>query len=423
MNLSSYSVLLIVSGSIAACKIPDILRSLKTAGINIRCVLTQGGSKFITPTTLQTLSDSPVFMELFPTADTESPLQHITLARWADLILICPASANFLARIANGLADDLASTLLLATTTPVLAAPAMNPHMWEHPATQHNIATLTERGVTILPPVYGTLACGESGFGRMPEPQNIVDAVLAFFRTKRQKTGPLADVKVLVTAGPTHESLDPVRYLTNRSSGKQGYAIAEAFADQGALVTLISGPVALPPPAGIHTVICETARQMHHTVMTMRPYDIAVCTAAVADWRPEIEKTQKIKKNEKIEIPTCSANSCHSLTLVANPDILAELSQPSSLRPKLVIGFAAETENLIPHAQAKLRRKGCDWLIANDVSLSHHVMGGDHNKIFLLSHNQAGECQVEEWQTLPKTEIARRLVQRVIMSHQKNSVK
>ena len=416
MPLSPHSVLLIVSGSIAACKIPDILRPLKTAGINIRCVLTQGGAKFITPTTLQTLSDSPVFMDLFAPPEAESTLQHITLARWADLILVCPASANLLARMAHGLANDLASTLLLATTTPVFAVPAMNPHMWEHPATQHNIATLTARGVTILPPVYGTLACGESGFGRMPEPQSIVDAVLAFFRTEKQKTAPLAHVKVVVTAGPTHESLDPVRYLTNRSSGKQGYAIAEAFADQGALVTLISGPVALPPPAGIHTISCETAEQMHHTVMTTRPYDIAVCTAAVADWRVEAPKTQKIKKTETA---SCFEDSHHSLTLVTNPDILADLSQPSPLRPKLVIGFAAETENLIAHARAKLRRKGCDWLIANDVSSSHHVMGGDHNKIFLLSHNQSGECQVEEWQTLSKTEIARRLVQRVITSYQK----
>lgn len=408
MNASSPSVLLVISGSIAACKSPDLLRLLKMADIQTRCVLTQGGAKFVTPSTLQTLSDSPVAMDLFPSHETESTMQHITLARWADLVLVCPASAHLLARMAHGLADDLASTLLLATTAPIIAVPAMNTHMWEHPATQHNVTTLKQRGIHIVPPAYGFMACGETGFGRMPEPSVIVDEVLTFFRTQKQKTGPLAGVKVLVTAGPTHEPLDPIRYIANRSSGKQGYAIAEAFADQGALVTLVSGPVTIPPPAGVRVILCETARDMHKAVMTTCPYDIAICTAAVADWRPETQKNQKIKKPDT---PKTNTSAPYSLTLVENPDILAELSHPSPLRPRLVIGFAAETENLIPHAQAKLHRKGCDWLIANDVSPAHQVMGGDHNKIFLLSRH---DNKIEAWDTLPKTDIACRLVHHVL---------
>lgn len=398
---SSRTVLLIVSGSIAAYKAPEVVRQLQTAGMKVRCVLTQGGARFVTPFTLQALTGAPVATDLFSLTE-EHEMGHIALSRWADLVLVCPASANLLARMAHGLAEDLASAILLATSAPVMVAPAMNVRMWEHMATRQNMDTLAARGVMILPPACGPMACGEFGPGRLPEPTDVCGAVQAFFRARSQQDGPLAGTKVLVTAGPTHEPLDPVRYLANRSSGKQGYAIADSFADMGAAVTLVSGPVSLPAPAGVTVVGCETAHQMHEAVLAALPCDVAVCAAAVADWRPETQVTQKIKKTGPNDSPP-------PLMLVPNPDILAELSAPTALRPKLVIGFAAETQTVLTHARDKFHRKGCDWLVANDVSPGTGVMGGADNKVFLLSRNGT-----EEWPLMGKDEVARRLVQRVV---------
>ncbi|GAN69017.1 bifunctional phosphopantothenoylcysteine decarboxylase/phosphopantothenate--cysteine ligase CoaBC [Acetobacter orleanensis] len=393
------SVLLIVSGSIAAFKAPELIRALQSDGIQVRCVLTEGGSQFVTALTLQALSGQPVYTDLF-SLTAEQEMGHIALSRSADLIVVCPASANLLARMAGGLADDLASTVLLATDTPVMVAPGMNVRMWEHPATQANIQTLVRRGVTFIGPVEGEMACGEYGPGRMAEPADVRDAVLTFFRVQAQKQGPLAGRTCLVTAGPTHEPLDPVRYLANRSSGKQGYALAEALADMGAAVTLISGPTTLRPPAGVLTYFCETASQMrdlalaaaHETV-----FDAAVCTAAVADWRPTSVQSQKIKKINRDDVPP-------PLALSPNPDILAKLSAPSAFRPHLVIGFAAETETVEAHARAKLARKGCDWIVANNVGEGSDIMGGAENEVTLITQDK-----VEHWPRLRKDEVARKL--------------
>lgn len=396
----SRSVLLIVGGSIAAFKAPELVRLLLAEGVQVRCVLTEGGRQFVTPLTLQALSGQPVHTDLF-SLTAEQEMGHIALSRWADLVLVCPASANLLARMANGMADDLAGALLLATSAPVMAVPAMNVRMWEHPATQNSVTVLAARGVDILPPVSGPMACGEFGPGRMPEPSDIKDAVLAFFRRKQGVAGPLAGGRVLVTAGPTHEPLDPVRYLANRSSGQQGFAIASALADAGANVLLVSGPVSLSPPAGVKYLVCETAREMYALVMESGQFDVAVCTAAVADWRPAHEAGQKIKK-------TGEADVAPPLTLVPNPDILAELSTKSSGRPKLVIGFAAETENVIDHAKAKRERKGCDWIVANDVSPHTGVMGGQDNQVVLITSDN-----VEQWPRMSKADVAKQIVERI----------
>lgn len=396
----SRSVLLIVGGSIAAFKAPELVRLLLAEGVQVRCVLTEGGRQFVTPLTLQALSGQPVHTDLF-SLTAEQEMGHIALSRWADLVLVCPASANLLARMANGMADDLAGALLLATSAPVMAVPAMNVRMWEHPATQNSVTVLAARGVDILPPVSGPMACGEFGPGRMPEPSDIKDAVLAFFRRKQGVAGPLAGCRVLVTAGPTHEPLDPVRYLANRSSGQQGFALASALADAGANVLLVSGPVSLSPPAGVKYLVCETAREMYALVMESGQFDVAVCTAAVADWRPAHEAGQKIKK-------TGEADVARPLTLVPNPDILAELSTKSSGRPKLVIGFAAETENVIDHAKAKRERKGCDWIVANDVSPHTGVMGGLDNQVVLITSDN-----VEQWPRMSKADVAKQIVERI----------
>ncbi|MCP1201204.1 bifunctional phosphopantothenoylcysteine decarboxylase/phosphopantothenate--cysteine ligase CoaBC [Acetobacter oryzoeni] len=394
------SILLIVGGSIAAFKAPELVRLLKGAGMQVRCVLTEGGGQFVTPLTLQALTEEPVYTDLF-SLTAEQEMGHIALSRWADLVLVCPASANLLARMAAGLADDLASTLLLATDAPVMAVPAMNVRMWEHAATQDNVATLQQRGVHIVPPAIGPMACGEFGAGRMPEPADILDAVLAFFRHQQQQDGPLVDKSVLVTAGPTHEPLDPVRYLANRSSGKQGYAIAAALADLGATVTLVSGPTTLRAPAGVTCVPCETACQMLECVKAAAPFDAAVCTAAVADWRPEVQAGQKIKKISRDDVPA-------PIRLVPNPDILAEISAPSPQRPALVVGFAAETEKVEEHATAKRQRKGCDWIVANDVSAGTGIMGGDSNQVVLITAQGS-----ERWPHMPKEEVAQRLASRM----------
>ncbi|MCE2566225.1 bifunctional phosphopantothenoylcysteine decarboxylase/phosphopantothenate--cysteine ligase CoaBC [Komagataeibacter sp. FNDCF1] len=387
-------VLLVVCGGIAAYKALELARRLREHGIRVHPVLTAAGARFVTPMALQALCGERVSSDLFSLTE-ESEMGHIALSRSSDLIVVCPATADILARMAAGLADDLATTLLLATDTPVLAAPAMNVRMWEHPATQANIATLRARGVTFVGPENGLMACNESGPGRLAEPEAMIAAIL------RQLDGekPLAGRSALVTAGPTHEPVDPVRYLANRSSGTQGYAIAAALAHAGAKVTLVSGPTTLPDPAGVTTIRVETAREMLDACQQALPCDIAICAAAVADWHVA-PNSQKIKKAAGSPPPV--------LHLVPNPDILAGLSQPSPLRPRLVIGFAAETEHVLSHATAKRLRKGCDWIVANDVSPATGIMGGTENEISLID---ATGC--EHWPRLDKSQVAHKLVARI----------
>jgi phosphopantothenoylcysteine decarboxylase/phosphopantothenate--cysteine ligase len=388
-------ILLIVGGGIAAYKACELIRLLRRRGHGVRCVLTAGGAHFITPMTLAALSEQPVHTSLWELKD-EVEMGHIELSRQADLVVVCPATADLLARMAAGIADDLATTLLLATDKPVLAVPAMNVRMWLHPATQRNVATLRGDGVTVMMPDDGPMACGEFGPGRLPEPDAIVTAIEAALA--KAPNGVLAGRHILITAGPTHEPIDPVRYIANRSSGKQGFAIAEALAELGARVTLIAGPVALATPAGVTRIDVETAREMAAAVEAALPADAAILVAAVADWRAEASGL-KIKKS----------GAPPALALVENPDILATLSR-SARRPRLVVGFAAETNDVVAHAQAKLARKGCDWIVANDVSgpKDQNVMGGADNAVHLVT---AGG--VEDWPNLPKTEVAKRLAARI----------
>lgn len=399
-------VLLIVGGGIAAYKACTLVRLLRKSGVGVRCVLTEAGAQFVTPMTLAALSENPVHTSLWDLKD-EAEIGHIQLSREADLVVVAPASADLLAKMAAGLAGDLATTLLLATDKPVLAAPAMNVRMWHHPATQRNLATLRADGVTILTPDDGAMACGEYGTGRLPEPEAIHAAILALLETAQPlplpppqpgagagAAGPLAGRHVLVTAGPTHEPIDPVRYLANRSSGKQGFAIAGALAAMGARVTLVAGPVTLPTPAGVTRIDVETALQMAEAVEGALPADAAVLVAAVADWRV-VPAAQKIKKG----------SGAPALELVENPDILASLARHAQ-RPRLVVGFAAETEKLIDHARAKLARKGADWIIANDVS--GDVMGGAANAVHLVTADA-----VESWPEAPKDAVAERLAARI----------
>ena len=383
-------VLLIIGGGIAAYKACELIRLIRRAGGSVRCVLTEGGSQFVTPMTLAALSEQPVHTSLWDLKD-EVEMGHIQLSREADLVLVCPATADLLAKMAAGIADDLATTLLLATDKPVFAAPAMNVRMWLHEATRRNIARLRSDGVRILDPAEGEMACGEFGPGRLPEPE----AILAWLGAEPAPPGPLAGRHVIVTAGPTHEPIDPVRVIANRSSGKQGFALAEALAGLGARVTLIAGPVALGTPPGVERVDVETAREMQAAVQRALPADAAVMVAAVSDWRTE-PSAAKIKKGEGGPPP---------LNLVENPDILAETAS-SPKRPKLLVGFAAETEQVLDHAKAKLERKDCDWIVANDVS--GDVMGGDSNSIHLVTRSD-----VESWDRLSKAEVARRLATRI----------
>jgi len=385
-------LLLIVTGGIAAYKALELVRLATKAGYGVTAVLTKAGAQFVTPLSLQALSGNKVYQDLFSLTD-ESEMGHIELSRAADLVVVAPASADMLAKMAAGLADDLASTLLLATDKRVLVAPAMNVRMWEHPATQANMALLAKRGVLVVPPEEGPMACGEFGPGRLAEPPAILAAIEAALAD-----GPLKGRHAIVTSGPTHEPIDPVRYIANRSSGKQGHAIAAALAALGARVTLVSGPVSVPDPAGVRVVRVETARQMREAVRAALPADIAICAAAVADWRVE-EAGQKIKKDGSGQPP--------ALHLAENPDILAELSQPGPQRPRLVVGFAAETEKLAEHAAAKRARKGCDWLVANNVG-GTGIMGGDENEILLLT--ETGE---EAWERMDKTALARKLAARI----------
>ncbi len=387
--LADRRILLIIGGGIAAYKSLELIREIRRASGHVTPVLTKGGAQFVTPLSASALAESRVYSELFDLTD-EAEMGHIQLSRSADLVVVCPATADLLAKMAAGLADDLATTLLLATDKPVLAAPAMNVRMWSHAATVANVATLRARGVTVVEPDVGPMACGEFGPGRLPEVPAIVAAIERQFGD-----GPLNGRHVLVTAGPTHESIDPVRYIANRSSGKQGFAIAGALAALGARVTLVAGPVHLPTPSGVTRVNVETAREMADAVEAALPADAAVMVAAVADWRVEAAAS-KIKKGE---------GGPPALGLTENPDILAGLSVHPR-RPSLVVGFAAETDEVIAHAKAKLAKKGCDLIVANDVS--GDVMGGDRNLVHLVS--AAG---VETLPEGPKDAVARMLAERI----------
>ena len=392
--LTDRRILLIVSGSIAAYKALELVRLLRKAGATVHAVLTAGGARFVTREALAGLTGQRVHDDLWA---AEAEIGHIRLARLPDLVVVAPASADLMAKYAQGLADDLASTILLATRAPVLIAPAMNPAMWEHPATRANAATLTARGVACVGPASGPMAEPESGPGRLAEPAEILAAIIALLAPQAR---PLAGRHALVTSGPTHEPIDPVRYIANRSSGKQGHAIAAALAALGAKVTLVTGPVALPDPPGVTAVHVESAREMQAACEAALPADIAVMAAAVADWRVAREATQKLKKEAGAAAPT--------LTMALNPDILASIAQ-HPLRPRLLIGFAAETERVVEHALAKLQRKGCDWIVANDVS--GDVMGGDANRVHIVTAEG-----VEEWPMMPKSEVAGRLAARIAAS-------
>ncbi|MEP9403208.1 bifunctional phosphopantothenoylcysteine decarboxylase/phosphopantothenate--cysteine ligase CoaBC [Sphingomonas sp. VNH70] len=382
-------ILLIVGGGIAAYKACELIRGLRRAGHGVRCVLTDGGAQFVTPMTLAALSEAPVHTSLWDLKD-EAEMGHIQLSRQADLVVVAPATADLLARMAGGLANDLATTLLLATDKPVLAVPAMNVRMWQHAATVANVATLRARGVTVMEPDEGPMACGEYGPGRLPEG----DAILAAIEGYRAPAQTLAGRHVLVTAGPTHEPIDPVRYLANRSSGKQGFAIAAACAARGARVSLIAGPVALPTPPGVDRIDVETARDMANAVAQALPADAAVMVAAVADWHVEAAPS-KLKKGD----------GAPALTLQPNPDILAMLGR-SPRRPRLLVGFAAETDDVLGHAAAKRTAKNADWIVANDVS--GEVMGGERNQVHIVT--AAG---VETWADAPKAVVAGQLADRI----------
>ncbi len=391
-------VLLIVGGGVAAYKVLELVRLLRKAGVAVRPILTAAGARFVTPLSLGSLAEDAVRADLF-SLEAEAEMGHIELSRSADLVVVAPATADLMAKAANGLADDLASTTLLATDKPVMMAPAMNVRMWRHPATQRNLSILRGDGVVMVGPDEGAMACGEYGPGRMAEPEAIFQAVMAALEGGLH---PLAGRHVLVTAGPTAEPIDPVRVLTNRSSGKQGYAIAGALADLGARVTLVSGPTALATPAGVTRVDVETAREMEAACRQALPAEAAVFVAAVSDWRPDAVFPVKLKKGH--EGPP-------AVTLVENPDILAGIAAAGPCRPALVVGFAAETNDLEANARAKLARKGCDWIVANDVGESGPgagVMGGDENEILLL--DAAG---AERWPRAGKAEIARRLAERI----------
>ncbi len=392
--LAGKRILLIIGGGIAAYKSLDLIRRLKERGAAVRCVLTRSGAQFVTPLSVASLSEEKVYEDLFSLTD-ESEMGHIRLSREADLVVVAPATADLLGKMAAGLADDLASTALLATDKPVLVAPTMNVMMWAHPAVQANVAVLEGRGVRRVGPGDGELACGEVGSGRLAEPLQIVAAIEAYFTASSDR--PLAGRRAIVTSGPTREPIDPVRYIANRSSGKQGHAVAAALARLGADTVLVSGPTAEPDPAGVAMMPVETARDMLAACRRALPADIVVCAAAVVDWRPAEAAPSKLKKN----------GPAPPLALVENPDILATLSSGND-RPRLVVGFAAETENVVAHAQAKLRRKGCDWIVANDVSAAAGTFGADHNTVHLITADG-----VEDWPRMTKREVADRLARRV----------
>jgi phosphopantothenoylcysteine decarboxylase/phosphopantothenate--cysteine ligase len=387
------SVLLIIGGGIAAYKSLELIRRLKTRGIGVTAIMTKSAGEFVTPLSVASLSGNKVYGDLFSLTD-EVEMGHIELSRAADLVVVAPATADLLAKMATGLANDLASTALLATDKPVLAAPAMNVRMWHHPATQRNIRTLTNDGIRFVGPAEGEMACGEFGLGRMAEPDEIAAAAEAMLQPSAR---PLAGRHVLVTAGPTREAIDPVRFISNHSSGKQGYAIAAAAERLGARVTLVSGPVSLPSPPGVSVVPVTTANEMLAATEKALPADIAIFTAAVADWRVQQVAGEKLKKREDGSTPT--------LNFAENPDILKTIAGRTQGRPRLVVGFAAETEQVVDHAKAKLARKGCDLIVANDVRPASNVFGGDANTVHLISKDG-----VENWPTMSKDDVARRLM-------------
>jgi phosphopantothenoylcysteine decarboxylase/phosphopantothenate--cysteine ligase len=402
-------VTLIIGGGIAAYKALDLIRRLKERHIRVRCVLTKAAQQFVTPLAASALSNERCYTDLFD-PESEFDAGHIRLARDCDLIVVAPATADLMAKMAQGHANDLASAILLAANQPVLLAPAMNPLMWNNAATRRNAAQLERDGVAMIGPNAGEMAeAGEAGIGRMAEPLEIASAAERFLRPPHPR--PLAGKRVLITAGPTHEPIDPVRYIANRSSGKQGYAIAAAAQAAGADVTLISGPVELDDPAGVTLGRVESAREMLHRVEAALPADIAIFAAAVADWRVANEGEQKLKK---------TAAGMPPLELVENPDILATISKLQAGRPGLVIGFAAETENLIENAKVKLARKGCDWIVANDVSPSTGVMGGDRNTVHLLTR-EGTEINVDSWPVMTKEQVAAALVARIASTLEKQS--
>jgi phosphopantothenoylcysteine decarboxylase / phosphopantothenate---cysteine ligase len=393
-----HRVLLVIGGGIAAYKSLDLIRRLQDRGANVSVIMTKAAQEFVTPLSAGALADGRAFTDLFDPR-SEFDVGHIRLARDCDLIVVAPATADLIAKMANGLADDLASAVLLATRAPILIAPAMNPRMWEHPATARNVARLRADGISFIGPNVGAMAeSGEAGAGRMAEPLQITEAANALLDAGSEPQ-PLAGKRVVITSGPTHEPIDPVRYIANRSSGKQGHAIARAAAAAGADVILVSGPVTLADPGGVKTIRVETAREMLAAVEKALPADVAIFAAAVADWRVAEAGSQKLKKD---------ASHSPELTLVENPDILATIARSKKRRPTLVIGFAAETENVIAYAKAKLARKGCDWILANDVSAATGIMGGDSNSVHLVTADR-----VETWPTQSKDEVARMLIGRV----------
>ncbi|MEO1722789.1 MAG: bifunctional phosphopantothenoylcysteine decarboxylase/phosphopantothenate--cysteine ligase CoaBC [Pseudomonadota bacterium] len=395
-SLDGKRILLVIGGGIAAYKCCELIRLIGKAGSAVTPVLTRAAHEFVTPLTISSLAGTKAYSDLWDLTD-EAEMGHIQLSRVADLIVVAPATADLMAKMAHGAADDLASTLLLATDTPVLIAPAMNVRMWQHPATQRNLATLKRDGVAVIGPNDGDMACGEYGPGRMAEPEEILGAILRELRPR----GPLTGRRIMVTSGPTHEPIDPVRYIANRSSGAQGSAIAEALSVLGADVVFITGPATAPDPWGVEIHRVESAREMLAAVEASLPAEAAICAAAVADWRVEQASGSKIKKDPKRPVAT--------LTMTENPDILATLSKlPNAQRPKLVVGFAAETDDVVENATTKRARKGCDWIVANDVSPGTGIMGGTENAVTLVSADGA-----EAWPRAPKAEVARRLAARV----------
>ena len=391
--LAGKHILLIIGGGIAAFKSLDLIRRLREHGAEVTPVLTKAGAEFVTPLSVSGLAARKVYQDLFDLTD-EAEMGHIELSRAADLVVVAPATADLLAKMAGGHANDLASTLLMATDKPVLVAPSMNVRMWEHAATQRNVATLKGDGILFVGPTEGNMACGEFGFGRLSEVPEIIAAIDAAL-----SDGPLKGKRILVTSGPTHEPIDPVRYIANRSSGAQGTAVARALAQMGADVVFVTGPADVPPPAGVNVVKVQTAAQMLEAVQAALPVDAAVFAAAVADWRVASASGSKIKKvNGALPV----------LEFAENPDILATVSQMTDGRPPLVVGFAAETDDVIAHATAKRARKGCDWIVANDVSPETGIMGGSENAVTLIT-----ETSAEDWPRMGKDAVAQRLAQRI----------
>lgn len=386
-------ILLIIAGGIAAYKSLELIRRLRDQGASVIPVMTQSAKEFVTPMSVSALAGHAVHQDLFDLT-TEAEMGHIQLSRSADLIVVAPATADLMAKMATGQANDLASTLLLATDKPVLIAPAMNVRMWNHSATQRNIATLQADGIRFVGPNDGDMACGEFGPGRMAEPAEIIDSIHRQFAQ-----GPLEDMRIVVTSGPTHEPIDPVRYIANRSSGAQGTAIAAALRDLGATVTFVTGPADIPPPAGVKVVRVQSAQQMLEATQAALPAEVAIFAAAVADWRVTSASGSKIKKVDGA-LPT--------LSLAENPDILATVSQLSNGRPRLIVGFAAETDNVVENAVAKRKRKGCDWIVANDVSPETGIMGGQENQVILVTDDGT-----EAWPRMSKNETARELAKRI----------